>query len=52
MSWKKLIRNAPSKSRCKNTTYKMFKELVASQLITELKIREGKKKRQNLHSRD
>jgi hypothetical protein len=42
MPWKKLTRNAPSRSCCKNTTYKMFKELVASQLITELKIREGK----------
>jgi hypothetical protein len=40
ISWKKLTRNATSRSNCKNTRYKMFKELVASQLITELKIRE------------
>jgi hypothetical protein len=31
----KLTRNAPSRSRCKNTTYETFTELVASQLITE-----------------
>jgi hypothetical protein len=42
MSWKKLIRNAPSRSRCKNATYKIFTELAASQLITELRIKEGK----------
>jgi hypothetical protein len=43
MSWgKKLTRNAPSKTPSKNTTYKMFEELVGSQLIRELKIREGK----------
>jgi hypothetical protein len=40
---KKLTRNATSRSCCKNTTYKMFKELAASQLTTEVKIREGKK---------
>jgi hypothetical protein len=51
VSWKKPTRNAPSRSHCKNVTYRMFKELVASQLVTELKIREGKM-RQNLHSRD
>jgi len=32
-------------------TYKMFEEVVGSQLITELKIREGKI-RQKLHSRN
>jgi hypothetical protein len=42
MSWKKLTGNTQSRSCCKNTTHKMFKELVVSQLITELKIREGK----------
>jgi hypothetical protein len=41
MSWKGLTRQAPSRSRCKNRTYKMFKELAASKRITELKIREG-----------
>jgi hypothetical protein len=51
MYLKKLTRNVPSRSRCKNTTYKMFKELVASPFITEFKIREGKM-RQNLRSRD
>jgi hypothetical protein len=38
----KLTRNASSRSHCKNTEYKMFKELVASQFITELKTGEGK----------
>jgi hypothetical protein len=41
MSWEKLTRNAPSRSHCRNTSYKMPKELVASQLITELKTIEG-----------
>jgi hypothetical protein len=35
-------RNAPSRSPSKNTTYKMFEELVESQLIAELEVREGK----------
>jgi hypothetical protein len=39
---KKLTRNAPSTSPSKNTTYKMFEELMESQLITKLEIREGK----------
>jgi hypothetical protein len=39
---KKLTRNAPSRYPSENTTYKLFEELVGSQLITQLKIRERK----------
>jgi Fe2+ or Zn2+ uptake regulation protein len=51
MSWEKLTRNAPSRSPSKNTTYKMLEELVESELVTELEIREGKNEAESVLKR-
>jgi hypothetical protein len=42
MSWKKTNQKCPYRNPSKIIIYKMFEEIVESQLIIQFKIREGK----------